>query len=204
MHAHKGAYVNAEARPRDCSVSRGGSGGHGYSGRRGPPGVHDAQRPRRRSGRHHGLFAKRDRPGRELRGAITRAATSARDSGFSRPRGREEVEGPGDDRPGRVLQGRTGPSSSHTIGPMRITYDFYQRCTKLPAGPAREGNGHQGPSVRQPERDGQGARHRAGRARRSGRQGAGDRRARIPRRSGLEPRPDLPGEARRQDLQCSR
>ncbi|HJY06510.1 MAG TPA: serine dehydratase beta chain, partial [Bryobacteraceae bacterium] len=24
-----------------------------------------------------------------------------------------------------------GPSSSHTIGPMRITYDFYQRCTKL-------------------------------------------------------------------------
>src|SRR6516162_1262548 len=26
-----------------------------------------------------------------------------------------------------------GPSSSHTIGPMRITYDFYQRCMKLPA-----------------------------------------------------------------------
>ncbi len=26
-----------------------------------------------------------------------------------------------------------GPSSSHTIGPMRITYDFYTRCTKLPA-----------------------------------------------------------------------
>jgi L-serine dehydratase len=26
-----------------------------------------------------------------------------------------------------------GPSSSHTIGPMRITYDFYQRSTKLPA-----------------------------------------------------------------------
>jgi len=25
-----------------------------------------------------------------------------------------------------------GPSSSHTIGPMRITYDFYQRCLKLP------------------------------------------------------------------------
>jgi L-serine dehydratase len=25
-----------------------------------------------------------------------------------------------------------GPSSSHTIGPMRITYDFYQRCQKLP------------------------------------------------------------------------
>jgi L-serine dehydratase len=27
-----------------------------------------------------------------------------------------------------------GPSSSHTIGPMRITYDFYQRCAKLPPG----------------------------------------------------------------------
>ena len=26
-----------------------------------------------------------------------------------------------------------GPSSSHTIGPMRITYDFYQRATKLSA-----------------------------------------------------------------------
>jgi L-serine dehydratase len=26
-----------------------------------------------------------------------------------------------------------GPSSSHTIGPMRITYDFYTRCTKLPS-----------------------------------------------------------------------
>jgi len=26
-----------------------------------------------------------------------------------------------------------GPSSSHTIGPMRITHDFYQRCTRLPA-----------------------------------------------------------------------
>jgi len=26
-----------------------------------------------------------------------------------------------------------GPSSSHTMGPMRITYDFYQRLTKLPA-----------------------------------------------------------------------
>jgi L-serine dehydratase len=25
-----------------------------------------------------------------------------------------------------------GPSSSHTIGPMRISYDFYQRCAKLP------------------------------------------------------------------------
>ena len=33
-----------------------------------------------------------------------------------------------------------GPSSSHTIGPMRITYDFYQRCTKLPADKLAQAN----------------------------------------------------------------
>src|SRR3974377_518052 len=34
-----------------------------------------------------------------------------------------------------------GPSSSHTIGPMRITYDFYQRCTKLPAEQLQQATG---------------------------------------------------------------
>jgi L-serine dehydratase len=34
-----------------------------------------------------------------------------------------------------------GPSSSHTIGPMRITYDFYQRCTKLPAATLAKATG---------------------------------------------------------------
>jgi len=34
-----------------------------------------------------------------------------------------------------------GPSSSHTIGPMRITYDFYQRCTKLPANQLSKATG---------------------------------------------------------------
>lgn len=34
-----------------------------------------------------------------------------------------------------------GPSSSHTIGPMRITYDFYQRCTKLPAAQLAKATG---------------------------------------------------------------
>src|SRR3974390_899219 len=34
-----------------------------------------------------------------------------------------------------------GPSSSHTIGPMRITYDFYQRCTKLPADELAQATG---------------------------------------------------------------
>jgi L-serine dehydratase len=34
-----------------------------------------------------------------------------------------------------------GPSSSHTIGPMRITYDFYQRCTTLPADQLAQATG---------------------------------------------------------------
>jgi L-serine dehydratase len=34
-----------------------------------------------------------------------------------------------------------GPSSSHTIGPMRITYDFYQRCAKLPAATLNQATG---------------------------------------------------------------
>jgi L-serine dehydratase len=34
-----------------------------------------------------------------------------------------------------------GPSSSHTIGPMRITYDFYQRCSKLPADQLTQATG---------------------------------------------------------------
>src|ERR1700751_1855308 len=34
-----------------------------------------------------------------------------------------------------------GPSRSHTIGPMRITYDFYQRCTKLPADQLKQATG---------------------------------------------------------------
>jgi hypothetical protein len=34
-----------------------------------------------------------------------------------------------------------GPSSSHTIGPMRITYDFYQRCSKLPAAQLAKATG---------------------------------------------------------------
>src|SRR5262245_29848815 len=34
-----------------------------------------------------------------------------------------------------------GPSSSHTIGPMRITYDFYERCSKLPAAQLAQATG---------------------------------------------------------------
>jgi L-serine dehydratase len=41
--------------------------------------------------------------------------------------------GPGMILADEVYKVGPGRSSSHTIGPMRITYDFYQRCTKLPA-----------------------------------------------------------------------
>ncbi len=34
-----------------------------------------------------------------------------------------------------------GPSSSHTIGPMRITYDFYKRCKELPADKLSQATG---------------------------------------------------------------
>ena len=70
-----------------------------------------------------------------------------------------------------------GPSSSHTIGPMRITYDFYQRAIKLPQATARPGDGAQGQSVRQPQRDRQGPWHRARGARRPHRPRAGDDRS---------------------------
>ena len=74
-----------------------------------------------------------------------------------------------------------GPSSSHTIGPMRITYDFYQRCTKLPRRSTGAGHRPQGPSVRQPERHRQGSWHRARLARRSRGQGACHRGSAVPR-----------------------
>src|SRR3974390_566255 len=34
-----------------------------------------------------------------------------------------------------------GPSSSHTMGPMRITYDFFQRVTKLPEDQLKKATG---------------------------------------------------------------
>ena len=94
-----------------------------------------------------------------------------------------------------------GPSSSHTIGPMRITYDFYQRCTKLPAARTGEGHRTEGSPLRQPERHRQGARHRARLAGRSDRQRAGHGRPAVPGRDDRQAGADLSGQARRQDVQ---
>ena len=94
-----------------------------------------------------------------------------------------------------------GPSSSHTIGPMRITYDFYQRCTKLPADQLAQATGLKV--------------HLFGSLSATGK-GHGTERASLAGLVGKEPatvdplfldemaaKPDaiLPGEARRQDLQ---
>ena len=81
-----------------------------------------------------------------------------------------------------------GPSSSHTIGPMRITYDFYQRCTKLPPDQLAKVTGHEGAPVWQPERDGKGARHRTRGTRRRHRQRASDGRTGVPRQPGRRTR----------------
>ena len=74
-----------------------------------------------------------------------------------------------------------GPSSSHTIGPMRITYDFYQRCTKLPADQLAKVTGLKVHLYGSLSATGKG--HGTERAALAGRdrQGAGDRRARVPR-----------------------
>ena len=94
-----------------------------------------------------------------------------------------------------------GPSSSHTIGPMRITYDFYQRCTKLPADQLAKATGLKVHLYGSLSATGKG--HGTERASLGGphRQGAGHGRSAVPRRDDGEAGPDLPGEARRQDLQ---
>ena len=92
-----------------------------------------------------------------------------------------------------------GPSSSHTIGPMRITYDFYQRCAKLPADQLAKVTGMKVHLFGSLSATGKG--HGTERAALAGhhRQRARDSRTGIPRQSGREPGPDLPGETRRQD-----
>jgi hypothetical protein len=125
------------------------------------------------------------RPAQHLRRhSIPASTSSARRAGQSRRRVEEFYKvGP-------------GPSSSHTIGPMRITYDFYQRCTSFrPTSSARRPRSRcicSAASARPA-----GPRHRAGRARRHHRQGAGDDRSGLPRRSRRQSQPDLPGYAGR-------
>ena len=81
---------------------------------------------------------------RDKRGRTSRAAQAAKEAGQPKPLPKSNPTSPDLDvvkkskGPVMILADEfykvgPGPSSSHTIGPMRITYDFYQRCTKLPA-----------------------------------------------------------------------
>src|SRR4026208_988714 len=80
-----------------------------------------------------------------------RAAQAAKESGKPKPGGRlspdlnvvKKSKGPVITVVYEFYKGGPGPSSSHTIGPMRITYDFYQRCTKLPADQLAKATGPQ-------------------------------------------------------------
>ena len=54
-----------------------------------------------------------------------------------------------------------GPSSSHTIGPMRITYDFLSALHQAAGGPAIKSDRVESSSLRKSERDGQRSRHGA-------------------------------------------
>ena len=113
----------------------------------------------------------------------------------ARPGCRQEVQGPGDDRGGRVLQGRPRP--------LELAHDRADahHLRLLPAlheaagGPAGAGHRPQGASVRQPERHRQGSRHRARLARRPGGQGAGHRGSPVPRRDDRQAGSDLSGSS---------
>ena len=91
-----------------------------------------------------------------------------------------------------------GPSSSHTIGPMRITYDFYQRCTKLPADQLAKVTGMKVNLFGSLSATGKG--HGTERAALAGI--IGKEPATVdplfPRQPARQARPDLPGEIRRQ------
>ena len=97
-----------------------------------------------------------------------------------------------------------GPSSSHTIGPMRITYDFYQRCTKLPAEQLAKATALKVHLFGSLSATGKG--HGTERASLAGidRQGAGDGRSAVPRQPAGQAGPGLPREAGRQDASRSR
>ena len=121
-----------------------------------------------------------------------------------RPRHRQEVEGPGDDGGGRVLQGRSGPiefahdrADAHHLRLLPALHETAGR-------PAGAGHGPQGASVRQPERDRQGARHRtrvAGGPRGEGARHSGSN---VPRRDDRQAAANLSGYARWQGVRRCR
>ena len=90
--------------------------------------------------------------------------------------------GSGDDGTGRVSTrwGRAPRARARLVRSAGITYDFYQRCHEAPGGPAGQGDGAEGVSVRQPQRYRKRARHGTRRTRGAARTGAGHGRSEIP------------------------
>ena len=94
-----------------------------------------------------------------------------------------------------------GPSSSHTIGPMRITYDFYTRCTKLPPEQLAQATGLKVHLYGSLSATGKG--HGTERASLAGLVGKEPATVdpKIPGRDDCQADADLPRETRRQDVQ---
>ena len=113
----------------------------------------------------------------------------------------KKSEGPGDDPVDEFYKVGPGPSSSHTIGPMRITYDFYQRCTKLPAAQLAQATALKVNLFGSLSATGKGhGTERAALAGIVGKEPATIDPAFLDELA-AEPEPGLPGEARRQDDQ---
>ncbi len=141
-----------------------------------------------------------DREGDRRPGRFSTSPQTARQA-LPRPRGRQEVQGAGDDHRRGVLQGRP---RTVELAHHRADADHVQLLSalrKAAAGPTRQGHRPQGASLRQLERHREGARHRARRSGRHHRQGAGNGRPEIPRRSRRQSRSDVPGEAGYRHLQ---
>ena len=102
----------------------------------------------------------------------------------------------------RVLQGGPGAfelahdrSDAHHLRFLPASHETAGRQT-------RHGDEASGELVRKPQRDRQGTRHGTSRARRTGRERAGDGRPEVPGRLARQAGPDVPGEARRQVDRC--
>ena len=92
-----------------------------------------------------------------------------------------------------------GPSSSHTMGPMRITYDFFQRVSKLPEDQLKRATALKVHLFGSLSATGKGHGTDQSLARRPTRKSSGDVSSRVPGRAGRQSRSDLQSHDRPQD-----
>ena len=180
----------ASRRPRsDRGPRRGGS-----------PGVPDAQR-RDRCGRRARRVCSPDTRADGQQSHPSPGSQGRRQPGLAGSRGQEGHQGTGDDHDRRVLQGRSRavefPHDRADAHHLRLLPTVHEAAGR----PARQGDRPQGAPVWQPQRHGQGARHRARLAGRDRRQGTRHGGTSVPGRPGEQPRPDVRREPGRQDVQ---